>query len=394
MPERLRAHGRARGLERLHRRLRLALLALAHPREALVELLLAAEHVARRHAAVVEEHVGGVRGAQAVLGDLRPLRDALRPRSSARRTPRGRASRARGSTVAITTWTSAMPPFVAHAFWPLITHSPAASSSLARVRRPDTSEPAFGSEAQKAATLTSSGVPKQRGIHSPICSPEPWPKIAATASAVPMIDMPIPASPQNSSSLTIGSVRPRRVGEELREAFEPVQPDLGRLLDDRPRRLLLLVPLVGGRAHDVGGEAVHPVADVLLVLGEREREGHLLRGRLRDRLHSCVGGRGRVRAAPLCGGLRAGRGRAGGRLGYLGRGWHLRDLLPGELTCATGPGGAAASDRPYRVPHRRACMRDLRHELRCKPATPRPRGISRIPITFCTIRPEPVDLTR
>ena len=51
-------------------------------------------------------------------------------------------------------------------------------------------------------------MPKHRGIHSPICSPVPWPKIAATASAVPMIAMPIPASPQNSSSLTIGSGSP------------------------------------------------------------------------------------------------------------------------------------------------------------------------------------------
>ena len=177
-----------------------------------------------------------------------------------------------GSTVAITTCTSEMPPLVAQAFWPLSTHSPAASSKRARVRTAETSEPAFGSEEQKAATLTSSGVPKQRGIHSPICSGLPCPKIEATARAVPMIDIPIPASPQNSSSLTIGSVRPDGVGEELGQPFEAVQPDLGGLLDDRPRRLLLLVPLVGGRAHDVGGEAVDPVADVLLVLGELERE--------------------------------------------------------------------------------------------------------------------------
>ena len=66
-PQGLRRDGRARGLERLHRRLRLAALALAHAREALVEFLLAAEHVAGRHAAVVEEHVCGVRGAQTVL---------------------------------------------------------------------------------------------------------------------------------------------------------------------------------------------------------------------------------------------------------------------------------------------------------------------------------------
>ncbi len=76
------------------------------------------------------------------------------------------------------------------------------------MRSDETSEPASGSDTQKAATAGSSSVPKQRGIHSPICSPVPWPKIAATASEVPMIAMPIPASPQNSSSLTIGSVRP------------------------------------------------------------------------------------------------------------------------------------------------------------------------------------------
>ncbi len=33
-------------------------------------------------------------------------------------------------------------------------------------------------------------------------------KIPATASVVPMIDMPMPASPQNSSSFTIGSWMP------------------------------------------------------------------------------------------------------------------------------------------------------------------------------------------
>ena len=76
------------------------------------------------------------------------------------------------------------------------------------VRIAETSEPASGSEAQKAATLGSSALPKHCGIHSPICSAVPWPKIAATASEVPMIAMPMPASPQKSSSLAIGSVRP------------------------------------------------------------------------------------------------------------------------------------------------------------------------------------------
>ena len=72
----------------------------------------------------------------------------------------------------------------------------------------DTSEPASGSDAQKAATAGSSTLPKHCGIHSPICSPVPCPKIAATASDVPMIAMPMPASPQKSSSLTIGSSSP------------------------------------------------------------------------------------------------------------------------------------------------------------------------------------------
>ena len=33
-----------------------------------------------------------------------------------------------GSTEAMITWTSAMPPLVAQAFWPLMTHSSLASS--------------------------------------------------------------------------------------------------------------------------------------------------------------------------------------------------------------------------------------------------------------------------
>ena len=119
--------------------------------------------------------------------------------------PREPSSR---STEAITTCTSAIPPFVAHAFCPLITHSSAASSWRAPVRIAATSEPASGSEEQKAASFGSLAVPKQRGIHSAVCSGVPWPKIAATASEVPMIDIPIPPSPQNNSSFTSGSVSP------------------------------------------------------------------------------------------------------------------------------------------------------------------------------------------
>ena len=157
------------------------------------------------------------------------------------------------------------------------------------MRSAETSDPALGSEAQNAATFTSSWLPKQRGIHSPICSPEPCPKIAATASAVPMIDMPIPASPQKSSSLTMRQHQARGVGEELGEPLVAVEPDLRRLLDDRPRRLLALVPLVRRRPHDIRGEPVHPVADVLLVLAELQRERCLPPRCVRDRLDGRLG---------------------------------------------------------------------------------------------------------
>ena len=43
----------------------------------------------------------------------------------------------------------------------------------------------------------------------------------ATASDVPMIAMPIPASPQKSSSLTIGSVRPVGSAKNCASASKP-----------------------------------------------------------------------------------------------------------------------------------------------------------------------------
>ena len=132
--------------------------------------------------------------------------------------PREPSSR---STEAITTWTAAIPPLVAQAFWPLITHSSVASSYLALVRIAETSEPASGSEEQKAPTAGSSGVPKHCGTHSPSCSGVPWPKIAATAREVPMIAIPIPASPQKSSSVVIGRVSPVSSPQNWASASKP-----------------------------------------------------------------------------------------------------------------------------------------------------------------------------
>ena len=63
------------------------------------------------------------------------------------------------STVATTTWIAAMPPLVIQALVPLSTHSSVASSYLALVRSDETSEPASGSDTQKAPSAIFSGVP-------------------------------------------------------------------------------------------------------------------------------------------------------------------------------------------------------------------------------------------
>ncbi len=56
------------------------------------------------------------------------------------------------------------------------------------------------------------------------------------------------------------------------EEVERVEPDLRCLLEDRPGRLLALVPLLGSGAHDVAGELVHPVAHLPDVVGQVECE--------------------------------------------------------------------------------------------------------------------------
>ncbi len=169
-----------------------------------------------------------------------------------------------------------MPPLVAQAFWPLSTHSSLASSYLAVVRIAETSEPASGSEAQKAATLGSSGVPKHCGIHSPICSGVPCPKIAATASEVP--DDRHADAGVAPEELLVGD-RQRQaglVGPELAERLRSCRgrswrpPGSPARASPRARP----TPTAAG-PDDALGEAVHPLADVLLVLVQLEGEPRL-----------------------------------------------------------------------------------------------------------------------
>ena len=210
------------------------------------------------------------RGAQAVLLDLGAHLEAGRVRRDDERRP-GRATPSSGSTEATTTWTSAMPPLVAHAFWPLRTHSSLASSYFARVRSDETSEPALGSETQNDATFGSLGAEALR---------DPLPHLLGRAGAEDPRDRERRAHDRHADAgvapeeLLVDDRQRQagRVGPELGDRLEAVQPDLGRLLDDRPGRLLALVPFGRGRAHDALGESVDPVPDVLLVLGELHRE--------------------------------------------------------------------------------------------------------------------------
>ncbi len=76
-----------------------------------------------------------------------------------------------GSTVATTTWTSAMPPLVMNTFWPFSTQ--ASPSRRAVVRRAETSEPAPDSVTHSAPRAGRSAVPKIRGAHVASCSGVP-----------------------------------------------------------------------------------------------------------------------------------------------------------------------------------------------------------------------------
>jgi len=96
----------------------------------------------------------------------------------------------------------------------------------------------------------------------------------ATARVVPKMAIPMPPSPQNSSSLAIGRDRPVSSAHSWASVLEAVQADLAGLLQDRPGRLLALVPLGCRRSYHRLGEAVHPVAQVALFLGEVKVEGH------------------------------------------------------------------------------------------------------------------------
>ena len=76
------------------------------------------------------------------------------------------------------------------------------------MRSDDTSEPASASETAKAAVWILSGVPKHWGPHSMSCSGVPLLAIPARPRVLPKMARAMPASPQDISSLAMGSSSP------------------------------------------------------------------------------------------------------------------------------------------------------------------------------------------
>ncbi len=134
------------------------------------------------------------------------------------------------------------------------------------VRIAETSEPASGSDAQKAPSLTLLGGAEALG--------DPLAHLLRGPLAEDRGDRERGAHDRHADSgvapeeLLVGD-RQRQsgfIGPKLGQRLEAVEADLGRLLDDRPRRFLALVPFGRGGPNDALGETVNPVADVLLIL--------------------------------------------------------------------------------------------------------------------------------
>src|SRR3954470_4540245 len=269
--DRLRADGRPAGLEGLHRRLALGPRALAGARQALVELLLAAQQTAARDAALVEEDVGGVRRAQAVLLDLRAHLQAL---GAGRDDERGLPARAE---LAVDRGDDDV-----HV----------GDAAVGRPRLLAVEDPfvlglvVLGERAQRRDVRAGVGLAHaERGDLRLVLGPEalrdPLHRLVGRARAEDAGDGERGTHDRHADpgvapeELLVDDRQGEagRVAPELRDRLEAVEADLGGLLDDRPGRLLALVPLRGGGADGVLAEAVDPLADVELVLVEGEGEG-------------------------------------------------------------------------------------------------------------------------
>ena len=172
-----------------------------------------------------------------------------------------------GCTDATTMCTLAMPPLVAHVLVPLMTHSSVASSYLARVMMAD--------DVRAGARLRRAERREQRLVDGAEHLGQPLPQLLGRSGRGQRRGGEPGAQDRQARCPRHPRTSPRRPSAcRVRSARRPawrrapgVQADLGRLLDDRPRRLLALVPLRGRRPDDVRSEVVHPVPDLDDVVG-------------------------------------------------------------------------------------------------------------------------------
>ena len=166
-----------------------------------------------------------------------------------------------------------VPELVMKAFSPLITHSPAASSSVAVVRVPPASLPASGSVRPKPPSVR----PAQRsGSHVCFCSsvPKRWIGLAprpTPASSVIAIEW----STRASSSIAMHSIvrspppPPYSSGNGM-----PNSPRSPIAAHDVDREVVVAVPRLGVRRDLALGEVAHHPAQRLVLLGELHVHGY------------------------------------------------------------------------------------------------------------------------
>ena len=160
-----------------------------------------------------------------------------------------------------------MPPLVAKIFVPLRTQPPSTFSAF--VRSEETSEPAFGSVTQKAATFGSCGGAEHlRRPREELVRRAGGRERRQREAGAEDREADAGAAPadlfHDQRQAETGRVAQHRVRVEV----EPVQPDLRRLLHDGPRELLGLVVLRGDRTDLVLGEVVCPLLELFLLLAQ------------------------------------------------------------------------------------------------------------------------------
>src|SRR6266540_3573266 len=276
--QRLGADDRARELERLQGRRRALVGALACPRDAGLELLDAAEHVLERDRAVLEQHLRRMRGADAHLLFLLAHAQALGARrDDERRLASGAQLGLHGGHDHVDVGDAS----VGDEHLLAVDDPAAVLADRARLH---------GGHVRPGVGLGDREGAEGGLVRRPVAGGDPGRDLVRRAlgedrghGQAGALDGQRDAGAAPGQLL--GDQRrhdPGAVAVGLLQELGAVESDLGRLLDDRPRKLFGLVVLVGDRPDLLLGEAVHPVADLFLLVAQ------LKRNHGRDRSPGCI----------------------------------------------------------------------------------------------------------